>query len=105
MTKRPKSTMKVTTVRFGDDLRRLLEHESAIVGVSVSQYVREAALARAAAAVAARGEDPFERLAGAVRETVRRDVGTGPEDRETLAALARVKGAPAEQVARERARG
>jgi len=89
MTKRRKSTMKVTAVRFGDDLRRLLEHESALVGVSVSQYVREAALARAAAAVAARGESPFERLAGAVHETVAIVPDDGPEGHEALAVLAR----------------
>jgi len=89
MTKRRKSTMKVTAVRFGDDLRRLLEHESALVGVSVSQYVREAALARAAAAVAARGENPFERLAGAVHETVATGAEAGPEAHGALAVLAR----------------
>jgi hypothetical protein len=48
--------MKVTTVRFGVDLWGLLDAEAARVGVSVSQYIREAALARAAAAAAARGE-------------------------------------------------
>ena len=51
--------MKVTTVRFGTDLWRFLEAEANHVGVSVSQYVREAALARAAAASAARGDDPL----------------------------------------------
>ena len=56
--------MKVTTVRFGTDLWRMLEEESTRVGVSVSQYIREAALARASAAAAARGEDPLSLLAG-----------------------------------------
>jgi hydroxymethylglutaryl-CoA reductase len=51
--------MKVTTVRFGVDLWGLLDAEAARVGVSVSQYIREAALARAAAAAAARGEEPL----------------------------------------------
>jgi hypothetical protein len=60
--------MKVTSVRFGSDLWELLEGEAARVGVSVSQYLREAALARATAAAAARGEAPFELLAGAIRE-------------------------------------
>jgi hypothetical protein len=60
--------MKVTTVRFGTDLWALLEGEAARVGVSVSQYIREAALARAAAAAAARGHAPYELLAGALRE-------------------------------------
>ena len=68
----PRTAMKVTTVRFGADLWRLLEAEAAHAGISVSQYIREAALARAAAAAAARGHAPFDLLAGALRE-VRRD--------------------------------
>ena len=59
----PTTAMRVTTVRFGHDLWQLLEYEAALVGTSVSQYIREASLARAAAAVAARGESPFDRLA------------------------------------------
>ena len=55
--------MKTTTLRFGHDLWDLLEAEARRAGVSVSQYVREAALARAAAAAGARGESPFELLA------------------------------------------
>ena len=55
--------MRVTTVRFGRDLWQLLESEAALAGTSISQYIREASLARAAAAAAARGEDPFELLA------------------------------------------
>jgi hypothetical protein len=57
--------MRVTTVRFGRDLWQLLESEAALAGTSTSQYIREASLARAAAAAAARGEDPFESLAAA----------------------------------------
>jgi hypothetical protein len=55
----------VTTVRFGVDLWRLLEVEAALAGVSVSQYIREAALARAPGAAATRGQDPLALLAGA----------------------------------------
>lgn len=55
--------MKVTTVRFGADLWALLEEEAARIGVSTSQYIRDAALARATAAAALRGEDPIDRLA------------------------------------------
>ncbi|HUA48782.1 MAG TPA: hypothetical protein VMA77_26350 [Solirubrobacteraceae bacterium] len=68
---RPRTAMKVTTVRFGTDLWRLLEAEAEFAGVSISQYIREAALARAAAAAAVRGHGPFELLAGALRETTR----------------------------------
>jgi hypothetical protein len=64
--------MKVTTVRFGADVWALLEHEAASAGVSVSQYIREAALARAAAAAAARGEEPLALLAS-LRNTPVRD--------------------------------
>jgi hypothetical protein len=57
--------MRVSAIRFGDDLWQVLEQEAARVGVSVAQYVREASLARVAAAAAARGEDVFELLARA----------------------------------------
>ena len=57
--------MRVTAIRVGADLWRVLDAEAARVGVSVSQYVREAALARASAAAAARGEDLHELLAQA----------------------------------------
>jgi hypothetical protein len=62
--------MKATTVRLGTDLLRLLEAGAQDAGVSVSQYIRQAALARAAAASAARGHGPFELLAGALREVM-----------------------------------
>ena len=42
----PKPGMRATTVRFGADLWRELEAEAARVGVSVAQYVRDAALIR-----------------------------------------------------------
>ena len=57
--------MRVSAIRFGTDLWQILESEAARVGVSVSQYVREAALMRAAAAATARGEDLFQVLAEA----------------------------------------
>ena len=81
--------MKTTTVRFGADLWRLLEHEAAGVGVSVSQYLREAALARAAAAAAARGDAPLALLAGAIDEvTADRPAATRHPAQRALAALA-----------------
>ena len=57
--------MRQTNIRFGRDLWALLQDEAAFVGVSVSQYIREAALARATAAAVARGQEPFARLARA----------------------------------------
>jgi hypothetical protein len=55
--------MKVTTVRFSEELWALLESEAAHAGVSISHYVREAALARAAFAAGARAGVPSELLA------------------------------------------
>jgi uncharacterized protein (DUF1778 family) len=87
--------MKVTTLRFGRDLWRLLETEAALVGTSVSQYVREAALARAAAAAGARGDSPFELLAAAGRELA--ESVTSPSERarieEAIAVISRAQGA------------
>ena len=54
--------MKVTTIRVGEDLWALLESEAQHAGVSVSQYIREAALARAAFAAGTRAELPGELL-------------------------------------------
>jgi hypothetical protein len=55
--------MKVTTIRVGEDLWALLESEAQHAAVSVSQYIREAALARAAFAAGTRAELPGELLA------------------------------------------
>jgi hypothetical protein len=55
--------MKVTTVRFGEDLWALLEGEAERLDMSVSQYIREAALARAAFAAGSRAEASAELLA------------------------------------------
>jgi len=63
--------MKVTTVRFGADLWALLEAEADRVGISTSQYIREAALARAAAAAGARGASPFDQLAASMGDALR----------------------------------
>src|SRR3954471_6175690 len=52
--------MKVTTIRFSDDLWAAVSAEAELAGLSASQFIREAALARAAAAAGARGEVPFD---------------------------------------------
>jgi hypothetical protein len=60
--------MHQTTVRFGGDLWEALEEESSELGVSVAQFVREAALARLIYLAGRRGDDAFEAaraLAGA----------------------------------------
>jgi hypothetical protein len=63
--------MRVTAIPMGDDLCGLVEREAAQVGVSVSQHMRDAGLARASAAATARGEDPLELLAYAATGTRR----------------------------------
>jgi hypothetical protein len=52
--------MHQTTVRFGTDLWEALERECSRLGLSVAQYVREAALARLVYAAGRRGDDEFE---------------------------------------------
>ena len=52
--------MHQTTVRFGSDLWDALDAECEKLGVSIAQYVREAALARLMYAAGARGDDRFE---------------------------------------------
>jgi hypothetical protein len=52
--------MHQTTVRFGADLWEALEKEGTRLGVSVAQYVREAALARLVYAAGKRGDDEFD---------------------------------------------
>jgi hypothetical protein len=48
--------MHATTVRFTDDLWQLLEREAAAQGVSVAQFVRDAALMRVATVMSRRGD-------------------------------------------------
>lgn len=52
--------MKATTVRFGEDLWGMLEHESRRLGVSAAQFVREATIMRVAMLVGARGDPDLE---------------------------------------------
>lgn len=52
--------MHQTTVRFGRDLWEALEAETARLGVSAAQYLREAALARLSYTAALRGEREYE---------------------------------------------
>ena len=65
--------MHATTVRFSDDLWELLEQEALGTGVSVAQFVRDAALLRVAAVRARRGEvDSDEALVRLAAEAVER---------------------------------
>jgi hypothetical protein len=83
--------MKVTTVRFSEDLWEAIGVEAERAGVSASQFIREAALARAAAAAGSRGEVLFDPLAAAVQgdDPPWREVGHQPEVQRALAVLSR----------------
>jgi hypothetical protein len=52
--------MKATTVRFGEDLWAMLEGEARGLGVSVAQFVREAAIMRVAMLAGSRGDPDAE---------------------------------------------
>src|SRR3954452_7075150 len=52
--------MKATTVRFGEDLWDMLERESARLGVSAAQFVREATIMRVAMLAGSRGDPDAE---------------------------------------------
>lgn len=84
--------MKATTLRFSDDLWAALSVEAAMAGVSTSQFIREAALARAAAAAGARGEmlfGSFSETVEEVRRTSPAEGGREPAIQEALSMLSR----------------
>jgi hypothetical protein len=70
----PTRKMHQTTVRFSADLWAALERDSAELGVSVAQFVREAALARLMY-VAGRRDDPRY---GTALESARGDLPPAP---------------------------
>jgi hypothetical protein len=60
--------MHQTTLRFGADLWQTLEREAAGTGVSVAQYVRDAALMRVTYDAARRGDPRLEAALAALDE-------------------------------------
>jgi GAF domain-containing protein len=52
--------MRATTVRFSDELWRLLEREAEREGVSAAQFIRDATILRTAYAMGQRGDPDFE---------------------------------------------
>ena len=60
--------MHQTTVRFGPDLWRELATEAARAGVSVAQYVRDAALMRVAYTRGREGDPHFDAALARVEE-------------------------------------
>jgi len=69
--------MHVSTVRFGDDLWEALDREARREGVSVAQFVRDAALLRIATLAARRGEDDALASLAELAETARRRAQNG----------------------------
>ena len=59
--------MRATTVRFSDELWKLLERESTREGVSAAQFIRDATIMRTAYAMGQRGDEGFEAALGRTR--------------------------------------
>jgi GAF domain len=55
--------MRATTVRFSEDLWRLLEREAEREGVSAAQFIRDASVMRAAYLMGRRGDPAYDALA------------------------------------------
>jgi hypothetical protein len=54
-----KASVRATTVRFPVEIYELVERETELAGISISQYIREATLARLAFSAGRRGEEVF----------------------------------------------
>jgi len=87
--------MRATTVRFGEDLWAMLEQEAAASGVSVAQFVREAAILRLAMLAGMRGDDAahttIASLASSVQRPAEDPVAKAIADPGRLAALERTQ--------------
>ncbi|WP_205697873.1 GAF domain-containing protein [Conexibacter sp. SYSU D00693] len=80
--------MHVTTVRFSDELWEQLEREAAREGVSVAQFVRDAALLRVATMAGRRGDDEvMTSVQELAARAPRRAVADVARDQERLTAL------------------
>ena len=86
--------MHQTTVRFGADLWEALEDECMRLGVSVAQYLREAALTRLTYAAGKRGDDDFE-------DALLLSTGGGRETRRTESGRDSAQVVPAARTARD----
>jgi hypothetical protein len=80
--------MRATTVRFSEDLWRLLEREATREGVSAAQFIRDATVMRAAYAMGRRGDPEFEAgLEGPGNGNGDADEGLSPAEAEQRRAL------------------
>jgi hypothetical protein len=77
----PRDAVRVTEVCFDAAVWEVLEREAARLGVSVAEYVHDAALERAAPALRAPGEDPSALVAG--RQWMRPDEAARDRERRT----------------------
>ncbi len=83
--------MRATTVRFGDELWKLLEREAHREGVSAAQFIRDATIMRVAYAMGQRGDGDFDRAisrsTGCESDGVRSHEGrSGAQQRDALQA-------------------
>jgi len=88
--------MRATTVRFSEELWKLLEREAAREGVSAAQFIRDATVMRAAYAMGRRGDAELEsglsRIAGAPAAPAgAAEDGNGERRRALLEAAAAVR--------------
>ena len=95
--------MRATTVRFGEDLWRMLEREAAASGTSAAQFVREATILRLAMLAGLRGDAEARASLGAIAEEAQSggdgSVAAAVRDPERLNALhgTGLPGTPAEE--------
>ena len=83
--------MRATTVRFSEDLWRLLEREAAREGVSAAQFIRDATVMRAAYAMGRRGDGAYEAGAEEGSTPDAADAAGAERRRALLAAAAAVR--------------
>ena len=87
--------MKATTIRFGTDVWDAIAAEAEKAGVSTAQFIRDAALARAAAAAGARGEMLFDPMATGLHDAARFDSLPADRQREIRNAVSAITRASA----------
>jgi GAF domain-containing protein len=76
--------MRATTVRFSDNLWKLLEREAGGEGVSAAQFVRDATIMRIAYVMGQRGDSGFEEALGRATAPADETPSTAVERRQAL---------------------
>jgi hypothetical protein len=93
--------MHQTTVRFGEELWEALEEECLRLGLSVAQYLREAAMTRLVYAAGRRGDDEFEFALQLATGKLSSDQPPESDQLESLAGTAQRALTPQERALRE----